>query len=478
MMNELWLEAAVAGLALLSLIAGAVFQTNARTAGRVLFVALAGLAAWSVTHPVLTADPAALFRIDDYALIFRNLALVMTALVVLLTAEHSASPAHVVTEHYALILLACVAALVLGAANDFLLLFVALELLTTATFVLVALPGKSPERVKAGVKYLIMGGVSTAFLVYGIAYVFGTTGSTSYAEVRAAFDQAPTLGLKERLGAAFVLVALGFKVAAVPAHMWAPDVYQGAPLPVTAFLSTVSKAAGFAALVRLVFDTFHALQAQLLPALLAIAAVTIVWGTLGALREQDFGRLLGYSSISHTGFLLLGAAWGAERGATAILFYLVQYSFSIMACFFVAVASLSGEGPYRLDQLAGLNRRAPWLSWTMAASLLSLAGLPPLSGFLGKYLLLASAPFPKVLEPAYLAVFALALIAMVASVVYYFRIIRLMWSSDGAESMPLHGSFPVLASVLVCVAVAVGLGLYPNAVLTLMERGVASLSMK
>lgn len=476
MTPALWPEAALAVLALVSLVSGTLFPLSTRTVGRLLFVAVLAIAAVSAFQPTLSDPGDALFRVDEYALVFRTLTLVSTAFILLLTAEHRRSVTTVVTEHYTLLLLASIAAMVLAAANDLLLLFVAIELLTTASFVLVSLPGPGAARIKASVKYLIMGGISTAFLVYGIAFLFGTTGATSYADVRAALEQAQHLGVKERLGAAFVLVALGFKLAAAPAHMWAPDVYQGAPLPVTGFLSTVSKTAGFSALVRLLFDTFHSFQPEFMAALLVVAAVTIVWGTAGALREQDFGRLLGYSSVSHTGFLLLAAAWGAERGATAITFYLVQYSFSVLACFFVAAACLPGGGPYKVEQFIGLNRRSPWLSWAMAASLLSLAGLPPLSGFLGKYLLLASAPFPGVLEPKYLVVFTLALVSMVTAVAYYFRVVRVMWSSDSAaEESRLEPGFPAFASLLVCVAVALGLGVHPNPLLDFVERGVHSL---
>jgi NADH-quinone oxidoreductase subunit N len=282
---------------------------------------------------------------------------------------------------------------------------------------------------------------------------------------------------------AFVLAALAFKLAAVPAHMWAPDVYQGASLPVTAFLATGSKCAAFAAVLRLLFDAFLPLQPYWAPLLLIVAGPTVVWGSFGALKQTDLRRLMGYSSVTHTGYLLFAAVSGAALSVTAILFYLVQYVFSTLACFFVMAQLTRNGSGYSIAGLSGLNRRAPWLSWMMAASLLSLTGIPPLSGFLAKYLVLAAVPNYTAFAPLYFVVLGLVLIAVVVSVVYYFGILRAMWSeaqpqAATSEHTTFSSDTTLGGALLACVALIVLLGVYPQPLLGWAERASGSFELK
>jgi NADH-quinone oxidoreductase subunit N len=327
-----------------------------------------------------------------------------------------------------------------------------------------------------------MGALSTAFIAYGTAFVFGTTGSTAYDSVRAAFSATPGIEFTEGLGVAFVLAALAFKVAAAPGHMWAPDVYQGAPLPVTAFLATASKCAAFAALVRLCLDAFLPLQAQWGPALLVVAALTVVWGSFGAIRQTDLRRLLGYSSITHSGYLLFATVSGGAQAASAILFYLIQYVFSTLACFLVLGILARRGGDYSLEALKGLNRRSPWLSWMTAVALLSLTGIPPFSGFIAKYLVLASVPNYAEFASLYFVALGLVLIAVVVSVVYYFGIIRTMWLDSGVDAgvneERIERDATLVAPLVACVAFVVLLGAYPSLALTPANDAAKSLGLE
>ncbi|MEN9580875.1 MAG: hypothetical protein RJA70_3884, partial [Pseudomonadota bacterium] len=364
LLSTFHVEAILVGLALATLVVGSLRALDSKGLGRALAGAVFVLFIYSVSlqEPDLGVQAQA-YRVDEFALLFRQLGLLTSALVLLLAAEYSGRIRYPAPEQYALLLLASTGMLVLSAARDFILLFVALELLTTASYVLVAFPRNEAGRVEASVKYLTMGALSTALIAYGISFIFGTTGSTSYDVVREVFARPGELDAAQALGVACVLAAFAFKLAAFPGHMWAPDVYQGASLPITAFLATGSKCAGFVALLRLLFDPFLPLHPQLAPVLLVVAGATVVWGAFGALRQTDLRRLLGYSSITHTGYLLFATVTDRGDGPTSVQFYLIQYVFSSLA-FLIVLAFLSRGGRgYGLAALKGLNRDAPWLSW-------------------------------------------------------------------------------------------------------------------
>ncbi len=275
-------------------------------------------------------------------------------------------------------------------ASDFVTAFVAVELLTVSFYVLVAARRDDAGSLEAGVKYLILGALSSAVLVYGIAWIYGSTGSLAYAEVAA---KAGDAGGKEgfRFGMVLVLAGVAFKLAAFPFHWWAPDVYQGAPMPVTALLATGSKAAGFGLLLRLVDGPFAGEAAFLRPLLALVAAGSILFGNLGALAQRDLKRLMGYSSISHAGFLLMGVAAGSQAGVEGACFYLMVYVFATALIFGVAGELASHLGGSELRRFAGMARRDPGLALMLLIGMVSLAGLPPLAGFFGKWFLFAAA---------------------------------------------------------------------------------------
>src|SRR5438874_11752968 len=273
----------------------------------------------------------------------------------------------------------------MASAIDFIFIFVSLELVTISFYVLVSFTRRNPATLEAGVKYLVLSALSTAFLVYGITWIFGVTGETNLARIAAALANPATERGGALFGAVLVIVALGFKIAAVPFHIWVPDVYQGAPTPVTAYLSVGSKAAGFIVLLR-VLEPFLILP-QMRRLLVAIAILTLIYCNLAALPQTNVKRLLSSSSIAHAGYLLAVVVCFSGR---AVAFYLVAYLLMTLLSFAVLVLVGQRAGD-KLENFAGLSQRSPFLAFAMLVAMASLAGVPFTAGFLGKFLVFDAA---------------------------------------------------------------------------------------
>src|SRR5471032_1136864 len=366
---------------------------------------------------------------DPLALFFKRFFLVAAILVLFLSAEFSDRLAGV-SEYYSLILFALAGMLFAASSNDFAMLFVSIELITITFYVLVSFQRGRLVSLEAGVKYLILGALSSAFLVFGIALIWGTTGKFNFndlAQVSGQFlDNKIFL-----LGVLFVLVGLGFKIAAFPFQIWAPDVYQGAPTPTTAFLAVGSKAAGFVLLLRVLFVAVPEVTKNWHNLLIVISGITILYGNLCALPQRNLKRLMGYSSISHAGYLLLGVAELSAGGQSALLYYLAGYLFTVIAAFTVialVMRHLNGED---ISALAGLSQRSPLLAAALTLAMASLAGIPPLAGFFGKFLLLKAVIEQAPMNPGYYCLAFTALAGVVISLYYYFGVVRaIYWSED------------------------------------------------
>jgi NADH-quinone oxidoreductase subunit N len=409
-----------------------------------------------------------MFVNDALSLFFKQLFIVAAILVLFMAAEFSDKLAEgSVAEYYSLILFALVGMLFAASSNDFTMLFVSIELITITFYVLVSFQRSKLQSLEAGVKYLILGALSSAFLVFGIALIWGTTGELNFTRLAAVAPQFETSRIF-LLGVLLVLVGLGFKIAAFPFQIWAPDVYQGAPTPTTAFLAIGSKAAGFVLLLRVLFTAVPSVTAHWANLLIAISGITILYGNLCAIPQRNLKRLLGYSSIAHAGYLLLGVAALSTSGQSALLYYLAGYVFTVMAALFVITLVMRQLPSEDVSGLAGLNQRSPLLAVTMTIAMVSLAGLPPLAGFFGKFLLLKA-----VIEQAhvtgkhgyyYLAFTALA--GVVISLYYYFGVIRaIYWSKDVTDVSPIELSTPAKVSIYICLAGIFWIGIFPNALL-------------
>ncbi len=422
-----------------------------------------------------------MFVNDALSLFFKQLFIVAAILVLFMAAEFSDKLAEgSVAEYYSLILFALAGMLFAASSNDFTMLFVSIELITITFYVLVSFQRSKLQSLEAGVKYLILGALSSSVMVVGIALMWGTTGELNFTKLADFLVKNPDVASSQifLLGVLLVLVGLGFKIAAFPFQIWAPDVYQGAPTPTTAFLAIGSKAAGFVLLLRVLFTAVPSVTAHWANLLIVISAITILYGNLCAIPQRNLKRLLGYSSIAHAGYLLLGVAALSASGQSALLYYLAGYVFTVMAALFVITLVMRQLPNEDISGLAGLNQRSPLLAATLTIAMVSLAGIPPLAGFFGKFLLLKA-----VIETAHIThnhgYYCLAftvLAGVVISLYYYFGVIRaIYWSKHPEDMSPITLSSPAKFAIWACLTGIFWIGLFPNTLLNITDLAAAAL---
>jgi NADH-quinone oxidoreductase subunit N len=420
-----------------------------------------------------------MFVNDALSLFFKRLFLVATIVVLFLAVEFSDRVSEgSIAEYYSLIIFALSGMLFAASSNNFVMLFVSIELITISFYVLVSFQRSKVISLEAGVKYLILGALSSAFMVFGIALIWGTTGKLNFTELAAVASQF----MDNRIfliGVLLVLVGLGFKISAFPFQIWAPDVYQGAPTPTTAFLAIGSKAAGFVLLLRVLFTAVPGVIQSWSSLLIIISAITILYGNLCALPQRNLKRLMGYSSIAHAGYLLLGVAALTASGSAAVLYYLAGYLFTVLAAFMVVALVMRHLPNEDVSGLAGLNQRSPLLAGTMTVAMVSLAGLPPLAGFFGKFLLLKAVIEQGATNHAYYWLAFIALAGVVISIYYYLGVVRaIYWSKEVPDLSPIVLSSPAKLAIWVCIAGIFWLGLFPSTVLDLANQAAAVLVFK
>jgi NADH-quinone oxidoreductase subunit N len=412
------------------------------------------------------------------SLFFKRFFLLAALMVLLMAVEFADRIEAGIAEFYSLILFALLGMLFASSANDFALLFVSLELITVTFYVLTSFQRARLSSLEAGVKYLVIGALSTGFTVFGIALVSGISQTLNFEELASVsrkFAANPIF----LLGLSFVMVGLGFKIAAFPFQIWAPDVYQGSPAPTTAFLAIGSKAAGFVLLLRVLFTAVPGLAAQWSNLLMIISAVTILYGNLCAIPQTNLKRLLGYSSIAHAGYLLMGIAALNRAGQSAVIYYLSGYLFSVLGAFTVICLVMRQVGSEDISSLAGLNRRSPLLAATMTLAMISLAGIPPLAGFFGKFLLLKSIIEQGATQTGYYCLAFTAVAGVVISIYYYFGVVRaIYWSKVVPDLTIIPISKPILFALYGCLAGMLFLGVYPNPVVKLADEAATSLNNK
>ncbi len=477
------LEISVIGLGLVLMLADLFMPAERRkflgyaaiaALGVLLLASFAGCGSCSLTG---TAFHGA-FVNDGLSLFFKRL-FIIAAILVLFVAVEFSDRLTAISEYYSLIVFALAGMLFAASANDFAMLFVSIELITITFYVLVSFQRNKLASLEAGVKYLILGALSSAFMIFGIALIWGTTGQLNFTELAAVASQFADSKIF-LLGVLLVLVGLGFKIAAFPFQIWAPDVYQGAPTPTTAFLAIGSKAAGFVLLMRFLFSAIpsithsHALSTMLI----IVSGITILYGNLCALPQRNLKRLLAYSSISHAGYLLLGVAALNANGQAAILYYLAGYLFTVLAAFLVIALVLRQLETEDVSGLAGLNQRSPLLAATLTIAMVSLAGIPPLAGFFGKFLLLKSVveAAQTTGNPGYYCLLFTALVGVVISLYYYFNVVRaIYWSKEPKDVSPIEMSGAAKLTAWLCIAGIFALGLFPNAVLNFALLAVGGL---
>ena len=465
---------AVAAAAVLALLLAA-FQEHARGA---LAVALLGLAAACALLPLAArAGPLGvtpLLIIDRYALLFMGLIFAATFAIALLCYSYFGGLNSAHRSVYVLLLLAALGSAVLVASSHFASFFLGLELLSVALFALIAYERDTERGIEAGIKYLVLAGLSSSFLAFGMALVYARFGTMRFAEIGAIVSAGNDAYDVELIaGIALILVGIGFKLAVVPFHMWTPDVYEGAAAPVSAFVATVSKGAALAVLLRYFIDVGAHRSAALTAALTAIAVASILAGNLLALLQDNVKRILAYSSISQLGYLLVAFLAAGPLGTEAIAYYLAAYFVTMIGAFGV-VGAVSGPGADRaseaLDQYSGLFWTRPWLAGVFTAMLLSLAGIPLTMGFVAKFYVVAAG-----IDAALWAPVITLVIGSVIGLFYYLRIIAVMCAPPPAAA-PVNAQSGVLESGIVLAGLTVllvVLGVYPAALIHVLHGALA-----
>jgi NADH-quinone oxidoreductase subunit N len=427
------------------------------------FLALAAAALWVVPVPTAGSLFFGLITCDPFSLAFRWLALGSVAVVLLMiqTSKDVERSAH--GEYAGLLLLIGVGLMLMAEANHLLMAYLAMEFVSLGSYLLVGLP-QNARAAEAALKYLLFGALASGIMLFGMSLLFGLTGTLAFPQLPGAVS-----GLGEPMhgallvSTALLLAGLAFKISMVPFHMWTPDAYEGAPIPVTAFLSVGPKAAGLALLVRMM-EALRPIWPELLPALLVLTLATMTLGNLVALVQSNVKRLFAYSTIGQVGYLLIGVAAHSRLGTEALLCYLAAYLFMNFGAFACIIAVVNDTGSESLESFRGLSRRSPGLALMCAVFLLSLAGIPPLLGFVGKFLLFGSALDAR--QPW------LAFGGIVNSAValyYYVNLIRLMYLAAPAHTAPLRGIGWLRLALGLCAAATILLGLFPEPLLHLIS---------
>jgi NADH-quinone oxidoreductase subunit N len=440
--------------------------------GGIAGLGLALVLSFFVDTSIPAGAPYARFYIaDPMAIFFKRFALVTAILVLVMAVEFkgvlrnfifSSKGEAGVGEFYCLPVFTCAGLMWMASAVDFIMIFVSLELVTISFYVLVSYMRRSHGSLEAGVKYLILGALSTGFLVYGITWIFGVTGQTNLALITAKAQGLSNVSVPMLFGVALVLVALGFKIAAVPFQLWVPDVYQGAPTPITAYLSVGSKAAGFVILIRvlLAFTQVDFLQPKLAAILTVLAGLTLVYGNLAAIPQDNLKRLLGYSSIAHAGYLLVGvASLKSSSAQSSIIFYLAGYLVMTLLSFLVMIVVANHSAGDDISHFRGLSKRSPLMAFGMLVAMSSLAGIPLTAGFLGKFLVFFAA-----IDQQHYVLAIIGLVTVAAGFYYYLKVVRAMYWMEPDITTPVTASALTKLAVVVLVILTFVLGVYPQPV--------------
>ncbi len=368
--------------------------------------------------------------VDNFA-IFLNIIFILTGmLTILISLDFLRRTELERPEFYMLMLFSITGMMLMGMANDLILIFLALELLSIPLYIMAGLAWPRTDSEESAMKYFLLGAFSSSIFVFGIALIYGATGTTSLTVLVEAIGEPNSLLLA---GVAFLLVGFGFKIAAVPFQMWTPDVYEGAPTPVTAFMSVGAKVGGFAALLRILLGALPNMGDAWVPAIVILSALTLIVGNVAAIAQQNIKRMLGYSSIAHAGFILIAVAASGNNpeGISAALFYMFAYLFTNLGAFAIVIAMEHQQGQgVHLDDYRGLAKQHPWMALVMAFFMLSLTGIPLTGGFAAKFYVLRTAIDANLI--------GLALVGVITSVVsafYYLRVVYLMYMYDGEAQL-------------------------------------------
>jgi NADH-quinone oxidoreductase subunit N len=436
-------------------------------------IGLVGAALASVFLWGSDAQSFGVVRSDNFAL-FINLVLCVVGVLTMLFSDEIVEREQLPPgEYYALTLFAISGMMLMAAATDLLVIFLALEVLSLSVYVLTGIRRSSAAGAEAAFKYFLLGAFSSAFFLYGIAFAFALSGSTRLDDLGTALSSQgvgppSTMAL---LAVGLLVVGFAFKISAVPFHMWTPDAYEGAPTIVTAFMSTGVKAAAFAAFVRVFLSALEPLKDQWIPVLVVVAAATMILGTVVGVVQTNIKRMLAYSSIAHAGYLLLGLIATNDTGKAAVLFYLLAYAVSNLGALgIVALLGTAQHGHDELKDFAGLSKARPALAALMTVFLLSLGGFPPMAGFIGKWYIFSAA-----IERGHYWLAIIGVLTSVVSVFFYLRIVVMMYMTEGSDVVRPRVPLPAAAGLALASLAVIYLGILPTKIIDLAMDSISTI---
>ena len=411
--------------------------------------------------------------LNNLSLFFSIILIVATFLVVLISMKYLTLQNANYGEYYALLLFALSGMIIMVSSSDLIVIFLGLEVLSLSSYALAGLRRQDEKSNEAAVKYFLLGSFASAFLIFGIALLYGATQTTEIPSIIQGLQSGASAGTLGLVGLGFIVVGFGFKIAVVPFHMWTPDVYQGAPTPITAFFSVGPKAVGFAVLLRIFIPYFQdALESELIfGSLWIIAAVTMIAGNLIALRQTNVKRILAYSSIAHAGYLMVAIL---AQDTQSLVFYLTAYLFMNIGAFAAVIALGKKDHEYlELEDYKGIGFRYPWIGATFAVFLISLAGFPPTGGFLAKFYVFSAA-----VRQGLVSLVIIGVLASLVSVFYYLRIIIYMYMKEASYEVDIDIDNPaIFLALFLCLYGVLQLGIFPGNILMLIRQAVASLPL-
>lgn len=461
----------VAGI--VTMVVGLFIRKGAATVGGIISAA-AVLLAFYANAPLRALDKpafASLISLDGYTWFFNILILIALGMTILTSLRYLADEGMDLYEYFVLLLFAGAGMMFMVSGNHLLTIFIGLETLSISVYVLTGVLSRSPKSSEAALKYLILGAFSSGLFLYGAALLYGASGSLGLPGL-AKYFQAGTFTLMGGVGMGLLLVGFAFKVAAVPFHMWTPDVYEGAPSPITGFMSVGVKAVAFAAFARVFFESLNALQVNWTNILWVLAVLTMILGNLAALVQDNIKRMLAYSSIAHAGYILVGMIAGTAAGVSGILYYLLAYTFTNIGAFgIVTLVGRKGEANVYLDDYRGLGKAHPALALAMSIFLFSLAGIPPTAGFVGKFTIFSAA-----IKAGYIWLVIIGVLTSAASVFYYFRVVMKMYmEAPDVEPEGLRFSPSMSMALVISVVIVLYIGIFPTTYLNLASESVKTL---
>lgn len=466
-------ELVVFGTALLMLILG--FLSKKERGNDVALLGILGIIAaiwlsvsmWGLKEQAFSD----MIIVDPFSLFFKIIFLVAAGFTILISLQYLAQEGIEHYEYYVLLLFSTLGMMIMVSGRDLVVIFLGLETMSIAIYILAGFRRENVKSNESALKYLLLGAFSSAFLLYGIALIYGAAGTTNLQGIADFFREHSFLSHSKMplIGMGLLIVGFGFKVASVPFHMWSPDVYEGAPSPITGFMAVGVKAAAFAAFLRIFFYGLPVLQESWTPILWVLAVVTMTLGNVVAIAQENIKRMLAYSSIAHAGYILVAMVAGNELGQVSIIYYLLAYTFMNLGAFAVVVLyGRKGEENVAIEDYRGMGLRHPILGAAMAIFMFSLAGIPPTAGFVGKFYVFSAA-----IQAGYIWLAIIGILNSAVSVYYYFRVTVKMYMQDPEKELPPLSFRPAMVVALILMAVfTLKIGILPSFYLNMARQSI------